>query len=64
MKSARFEPGPVEALFGQCEPILLIESLQILKLLNFREFPGTFTYIMWKYIKNGVWNSLQKLRSV
>ena len=55
---------PVEALFGQCEPILLIESLQILKLLNFREFPGTFTYIMWKYIKNGVWNSLQKLRSV
>ena len=28
---------PVDALFGQSAPILLIESLQIMKLLIFRE---------------------------
>ena len=37
---------PVEALFGQCDSTLLIDTLQILKLLNFREFPRTFTYNM------------------
>ena len=43
---------PVEALFGQCESTLLMETLQILKLLYFREFPRTYTYNMWKYIKS------------
>ena len=47
---------PVEALFGQCDSTLLIDTLQILKLLNFREFPRTFTYNMWKYIKSAFWN--------
>ena len=43
---------PVEAPFGQSEPILLIDDLQIPKLLIFREFPRTFTCTTWKCIKS------------
>ena len=55
---------PVQAFFGQSDPNLLVESLQILELLILGEFRRTFTYTTWKYIKNGVWNCPYKLRSV